>query len=194
MLDSFAYWTLTDFIEETQPSSNVFHGGLGLFTYNGIKKPHYYALQYIARLGNEMIDCGDGYFITKSHGCIQVMLYNYQHFNHLFASGEQFDMSFTKRYTPFSTMGLLDITIEFVELPTVVCTIRERYINQKSGSAFDEWVRMGGLPLTEADSMYLRAVTEPKLTVHIANITNGRLVLSASLEPLEVRFIEIQFQ
>ena len=39
-LDAFGYWVLTDMIEETQPSNNEFHGGLGLFTYDQIKKPH----------------------------------------------------------------------------------------------------------------------------------------------------------
>ena len=82
-LDSFGYWVLTDWIEETQPSKEQFHGGLGLFTQDGIKKPHYYAFDFMNKLGDLLIDKGNGYFITKSYGKIQILLYNYEHFNHL---------------------------------------------------------------------------------------------------------------
>lgn len=142
-LDSFDYWVLTDWIEETQPSKEQFHGGLGLFTQDGIKKPHYYAFDFMNKLGDLLIDKGNGYFITKSYGKIQILLYNYEHFNHLFASGETFDMTFIERYTPFSQLGKMEISLELTDIPVKACIIREHIINQASGSAFDEWVRMG---------------------------------------------------
>lgn len=62
---SFAYWGLSDYIEEVQMSGRLFHGGIGLFTYNGIKKAQYFAFTFLARLGNHLLDRGDGYFVTK---------------------------------------------------------------------------------------------------------------------------------
>lgn len=190
-LDSFGYWVLTDWIEETQPSEEQFHGGLGLFTQDGIKKPHYFAFDFINRLGDRLIDRGDGYFITKSYGKIQIILYNYEHFNHLFASGETFDMTFTERYTPFSQLGKMDISLELTDIPVKTCVVRESVINQKSGSAFDEWVRMGAPKLTKDDIGYLRRIAVPHRFVHRETIEDGCLTVSAALDPLEVRFIEI---
>lgn len=192
-LDSFGYWVLTDWIEETQPSREQFHGGLGLFTQDGIKKPHYYAFEFINRLGDRLIDRGEGFFITKSYGKIQILLYNYEHFNHLFASGETFDMTFTERYTPFSQLGKMEISLELTDIPVKECTIRERVINQNSGSAFDEWVRMGAPKLLREDIEYLKQASVPRLFVRKETLSNGVLPINASLMPLEVRLIEILF-
>lgn len=190
-LDSFGYWTLTDFIEELQPSKEEFHGGLGMFTANGIKKPHYHAFHLINRLGDRLIEGGEGYFITKSHRSLSIILYNYEHFNHLFASAETFDMTFTERYVPFSQLGKMDVSLELVDISGKQCNIRETVVNQSSGSAFDEWVRMGAPTLGAEDIEYLKRISIPRCYVRTETIENGILNISAALDPLEVRLIEI---
>lgn len=190
-LDSFGYWVLTDWIEETQPSKEEFHGGLGLLTQNGIKKPHYYAFEFLSKLGDRLIEKGEGYFITKSYGKIQILLYNYEHFNHLFASGESFDMTFTERYTPFSQLGKMEISLELTDIPIKECIVREQIINQTSGSAFDEWVQMGAPQLRSDEINYLKQISVPKLYIRKETIVNGVLPILVSLMPLEVRLIEI---
>ena len=192
-LDSFGYWVLTDMIEETQPSHEEFHGGLGLFTRDAIKKPHYYAFSFVNKLGNKLIERGEGYFIARSQGSIQIIMYNYEHFNHLFASGETFDMTFTERYTPFSQLGRMDVSLGLVGLPAGEYLVREQYINQQSGSAFDEWVRMGAPALTDEDIAYLKCASVPKLFVRKETVSDGALTVAATLEPLEVRLVEIIF-
>ncbi|MDE7181957.1 MAG: helix-turn-helix domain-containing protein [Clostridia bacterium] len=190
-LDSFGYWVLTDMIEETLPSKEQFHGGLGLYTYSGIKKPHYYTFRFLNKLGNKLIAKGNGYFITKSHRKIQIIAYNYEHFNHLFAQGETFDMQFTERYTPFNKLGTMDLSLELCDLKADSCVIREHIVNQSFGSAFDEWIRMGAQPLSSNDIEYLKCVSVPKLYVRRVTIENNSLSYNASLEPLEIRLIEI---
>lgn len=191
-LDSFGYWVLTDMIEETLPSKEQFHGGLGLYTYSGIKKPHYYTFRFLNKLGNRLIAKGNGYFITKSHRKIQIIAYNYEHFNHLFAQGETFDMQFTERYTPFNKLGVMELSLELCDLKTDLCTVREHIVNQSFGSAFDEWIRMGAQPLSANDIDYLKSVSVPKLYVRKETVENNTIIYNASLEPLEIRFIEIE--
>lgn len=191
-LDSFGYWVLTDMIEETLPSKEQFHGGLGLYTYSGIKKPHYYTFRFLNKLGNRLIAKGNGYFITKLHRKIQIIAYNYEHFNHLFAQGETFDMQFTERYTPFNKLGVMELSLELCDLKTDLCTVREHIVNQTFGSAFDEWIRMGAQPLSTNDIDYLKSVSVPKLYVRKEIVENNTITYNASLEPLEIRFIEIE--
>ncbi|MDE5562749.1 MAG: helix-turn-helix domain-containing protein [Clostridiales bacterium] len=192
-LDSFGYWTLTDFIEETQPSPEQFHGGLGIFTQDGIKKPHYHMFEFVNKLGNKIIEQGDGYFITKSHNAVQIILYNYEHFNHLFASGERFDMTFTKRYTPFSQLGKMHVSLTLSDIPFDECTVVEHILNQNHGSAFDEWVRMGAPKLNDYTVNYLKHISCPKLIIHTDKTDDGKLEINADLEPLEVRLLEITY-
>lgn len=193
-LDSFAYWVLTDMIEETQPSNMIFHGGLGLYTYNGIKKAHWYALRFLTKLGGTFIKKGNGFFVTKSYGKIQIILYNYEHFNHLFASGETFDMTYTERYTPFPQLGKKDLSVELNNIPAEKCMIKEQIINQEYGSAFDKWLEMGACELDKEDIEYLKNASAPKITKYAMDITDNTLKLSFFLSPLEVRLIEIFLQ
>ena len=181
-------------IEETQPSNNEFHGGLGLFTYDQIKKPHYFTFEFLNKLGSRLIDKGDGYFIAKSHGQIQIFLYNYEHFNLLFASGKTFDMTFTNRYTPFSQSEKLSVTLGLTGLSAKKAHVVERIINQQHGSAFDEWVRLGAPDMNEELLDYLRRVSIPKLEMHNQEIIDGSITIEALLEPLEIRLIELSYE
>lgn len=191
-LDSFGYWVLTDLIEETQPRNELFHGGLGLFTYNGIKKPHYYVFQFINRLGDTLLAKGDGYFVTLHDQSIRMMVYNYEHYSGLFASGELFNMTTVNRYTPFPSQSDLEITIPLSRLPNQRCTIKEYTINQKSGSSYDKWLEFGAMPLSDPmDLELLTHASSPLLQVTQTNIREGELVYTATLELLEVRYVEI---
>ena len=50
-----------DFIEEVKLDNQLYHGGGGLFTYNGIKKSHYYVFQMFSQLGDRLIGKGEGF-------------------------------------------------------------------------------------------------------------------------------------
>ncbi|WP_150274489.1 GH39 family glycosyl hydrolase [Paenibacillus tepidiphilus] len=191
-LDSFGYWVLTDLIEETQHRSEIFHGGLGLFTYNGIKKPHYYVFQFINRLGSQLLAQGNGYFVTRSGPSIRIMLYNYEHYNKLFASGELFNMTAINRYTPFPSHSSLEMSIPLKNLPEGRCVIKEYVINRKSGSSFDKWMEFGAMPLHSAEDLdLLSRSSAPALKIREAEVAGGELMYTATLELLEVRYVEI---
>ena len=64
-LDSFGYWSLTDWMGEAPLPKELFFGGLGLFTVNGIPKASYYALWLLRQLGDRFIGSGDGWFATR---------------------------------------------------------------------------------------------------------------------------------
>lgn len=189
-LDSFGYWTLTDLLEELQPSEDMFHGGLGLLTHNGVKKPHYHALRLLARVGDHLLASGDGYFVTSRGGTVQIYLYNYEHFSHLFASGERYDMTYLERYAPFSQLGRTDASVELTNLTPGTYRLREHVINAEHGSAFDAWLRMGAPSVDQECVDYLRQVSVPELVVHTLEVT-GSVTVAAVLEPLEVRLVEL---
>ena len=48
---SMSYWVFTDIFEEAGPPPMPFHGGFGLLNLQGIKKPAYFAFQFLNRLG-----------------------------------------------------------------------------------------------------------------------------------------------
>ena len=192
-LDSFGYWLLSDLHEEYRISKQLFHGGLGLFTYNGIKKPGYYAYLFLSRMGTEVLATGDGYFVTRSDRGIQIMLYYYVHFTDLYAIGEPFDMTFMNRYTPFQENRKKQISIQLTDIKNGDYRLKERWVNRNSGSSFDQWVKMGAVSLNTDEVETLKALSEPQCTLQKITVEDHNYVLYAILEPLEIRLIELDY-
>lgn len=192
-MESFGYWCLTDFIEELQIPGQLFHGGLGMFTFNKIPKAHYNAFCLMSHLGDWMIGRGNGYFITKTYSGLSMILYNYEHFSRLFARGEFFRMTNENRYTPFTRMDSVFFQVVIKNLPGKKCLIKEQFINQEHGSSFDLWVKMGASQVIPSDmEEVLRSGARPGMFVHQEHIADGTLKFEAVLEPLEVRLVEIE--
>ncbi len=191
-LESFGYWVLSDFIEEMPIPEDLFHGGLGLFTSNGIPKANYNVFRLINQLEDQLIAKGNGYFITKSNSKITGILYNYEHFSKLFATGILFDVSKDNRYAAFSEKKQALFNFKFSGLPYGNCLIKESIINQEQGSSYDAWVKMGSRnTLNSEDFETLKRMSEPGLHVHFKRITGKELCLKFTLQPLEVRLFEI---
>ncbi|MHA1819665.1 MAG: GH39 family glycosyl hydrolase [Promethearchaeota archaeon] len=55
-VDGMAYWTVSDVFEETGFPDSEFHGGFGLITINGIKKPSWRAYQILHMLNDTELD------------------------------------------------------------------------------------------------------------------------------------------
>ena len=78
-VNSMSYWTFTDIFEELGPRATPFHGGFGLMNYQDIKKPAYYAYQYLNQLGDEELVNNDASSIaTKSkNGNLQLLFWDF---------------------------------------------------------------------------------------------------------------------
>ena len=191
-LDSFGYWSLTDWMGEAPQPKELFFGGLGLFTANGIPKASYYAFTLLRQLGDTLLGRGDGWFITRQGDSYQILLYNYRHFSHLYALGERFDMTFTDRYTPFSPEQMLDVHLSVRDVENGAYMVTETILNRSSGSAFDQWVAMGAVELKQkAELDTLAARSTPAINKYVVTSDNGTLRLDAMLDMLEVRLIQI---
>jgi xylan 1,4-beta-xylosidase len=57
--DSMSYWTFTDIFEESGPRMTPFHGGFGLFNYQGLPKPSYFAYKFLNELGDVELESSD---------------------------------------------------------------------------------------------------------------------------------------
>lgn len=192
LLDSFGYWSLTDWMGEAPQPREMFFGGLGLFTAGGVPKASYYAFTLLRQLGDTLLGKGEGWFITKSEDRYQILLYNYRHFSNLYAMGERFDMTFTDRYTPFSPEQMLDVHLTLRDIAPGQYLVTERYINRKAGSAFDLWVSMGAVELFEPEDIRtLQYRSVPGLNKYTAEAKDGVLELDAMLDMLEVRLITL---
>lgn len=191
-LESFGYWSLTDLVEENAIPDTLFHGGLGIYTMNGLRKNVFYAFYFANMLGDELLSFGDGYFITKRGDAIQIITYHYVHYGNLFASGEMFDITDTHRYAPFDMSKRLRVVVPIEELQNGDYEIREYFVNRSHGSAYDIWLSLGAVPLDPHDTDLLRGLCVPGYHKELRLIDHERLKYEAILDPLEIRFAEVK--
>lgn len=188
--DAIGYWALTDFMDELFPAEGLFHGGMGLFTATGIKKPPYYAMEMLSRLGDSLISSGEGWFLSRrDNGELALILYNYEHCNPLLVD-EGLGLGSTSRDGVFSRQESLEVEICLNNLDGKLYKIKETVLNAQHGSCFDAWVRMGAQDMDREDTEYLRAASQPEKRVSRAAVKSGGLEYSAVLAPQEVRLVE----
>ena len=191
--DSFAGVGLcvsTD-LHKRKPAENdkLFHGGLGMFTMNGIKKPAFHAFRLLSMLGDELIEKGDGYFVTKKGNSLVVLLYNYHHFSNAYANEVGINCTYTSRYSVFPDQKSKTITLSLAGMKGSY-EATHTILNREHGSVFDAFLKMGAAePLTEDDAAFLKAKSIP--TIQKQTI-EGDLTLNLTLEPFETRCIVIQ--
>ncbi|WP_020657039.1 GH39 family glycosyl hydrolase [Massilia niastensis] len=78
---SMSYWVFTDIFEEAGPRFEAFHGGFGLMNTQGIKKPAYFAYQFLHQLAPTELKSSDRQTIatTDGKGNVQLLLWDYTH-------------------------------------------------------------------------------------------------------------------
>jgi len=84
--DALAYWVVSDHFEELGRPPRLLHGGFGLMTVGGLRKPRWWALHLAESLGPNLVEArleGDGAgslvecWATRSDdGTVQILLWN----------------------------------------------------------------------------------------------------------------------
>ena len=193
-VDSFGCWCISDTLEELPFDNQLFHGELGQICYGGIKKPSFYAYTLLNKLMNTLLGKGPGYFVTTNQkGDFAIILYNYIHVSPLYAQGVLFNVTFLERYNAFVDPSYMDFDLELNHTENGQYIITEHVVNRESGSAFDEWVKMGALPLTtEEEINTLKGRSIPKINKTNLEVNNKRINYFAKLQPHEIRLVLIK--
>lgn len=194
-LESFSHWSLTDFLDETQLPDTTFHGGNGLFTYNGIPKANFYAYYFLSKLDDNVLQKGNGYYVTKGLNKLTLIVYNYEHFSDYFADGEYFSLQYHSRYEPFRERKLRKLQFMIDNLNYNKAIIKISRITKESGSSYDIYETMSSMELeNEEEVKILDNLSIPKYYKTIMDITDNQLKLNIDLYPLEVKLVEIKFK
>ncbi len=76
--DSMSYWTFTDIFEENGVVPSPFHGGFGMVNFQGLRKPSFYAYQFLNRLGDEELLTNDEEsWVCRNKNGVQILFWNF---------------------------------------------------------------------------------------------------------------------
>jgi xylan 1,4-beta-xylosidase len=77
---AMSYWVYSDLFEEPGKPDRAFHGGFGLMTRDGIRKPSWFAYKYLNALrGNEVPSADDKVLAAVDGGKTAVLVWDWQH-------------------------------------------------------------------------------------------------------------------
>ncbi|MDR1352207.1 MAG: hypothetical protein LBK05_02900, partial [Treponema sp.] len=195
MADSLCYWGFTDRFEEHGLDPNEFHGGFGLVSMSGFKKPQYHAFRALFALGEDVLSRGKDYIAAYSPaaGEIQVLCWNYVHYKDSYASGDGSPCDFYERYAIFDEGGPLHFNIRLTGLSSGDYAAEKTVFNRTHGSIFDFWLKngaLGSLSSEQHDLLYTQCA--PKMGIEILKVSNSSLFIEETVEPFGFTLLKLR--
>jgi xylan 1,4-beta-xylosidase len=135
--DSMSYWTFTDIFEENGPVPSAFHGGFGLLNFQGLRKPSFYAYQFLNRLGDEELASNDAdSWVCRGARGAQVLFWNFTA-----PVTKESDQIFFKRDHPAKDFGVVRVSL--TGLPRGTYRMNIYRIGYQVNDVYADYLKLG---------------------------------------------------
>lgn len=188
---SMSYWVFTDIFEEPGPRFEAFHGGFGLMNTQGIKKPAYFAYQFLNQLGGKELRNSDTQSIATADaaGNIQVLLWDYTYTLPEKTNNQQYYI----KDLPATDKG--DVKVQLKGLKKGQYKLRISQVGYKRNDAYTAYIGMGSpAQLTRAQVATLKAQAtgkpEQEKTIRVSK--DGNYALNLPLRENDVYLLQLQ--
>ena len=188
---SMSYWVFTDIFEEAGPRMEAFHGGFGLMNTQGIKKPAYFAYQFLNQLAPATLKNSDSqsFATTDKQGNVQLLLWDY---TRTLPDGVNNQQYFIKDLPP-KGKGQADVRLRGLERGSYMLAISS--VGYKRNDAFTAYIGMGSpKQLGKSQVAALKSLASGKpdeqRTVHVG--ADGRLNVTLPLRENDVYLLQLR--
>ena len=186
--------TGSDWISYYLDTAAVVYGGIGLLTKDTIRKPAYFAFEFLGRLGGIVLSQGEDYILTRSAGGDYYLLCHY------FVVPEEKSMAVEEGTEP--DLALLhmedkpshELSFRLAGLPEQGnYYIKKRTLSASSGSVLDEWGNFQFAEELAADDIrYLRERCIPEIRMSRQFVGQTQeLSFSVRMRPEDVVLLHI---
>jgi len=187
---SISYWVFTDIFEEAGPRFEAFHGGFGLMNLQGIKKPAYFAYQFLNRLGSTELENQDDRSWATKDGTdrVQVLLWD---FSHTLPEGINNQQYYVQDLPP-GDRGVVQIRIEGLGAGSY--DLRLSRVGYRQNDAYTAYIAMGRpAQLDKAQVLALKAEAdgEPSKQALIQVSEAGSFSTELELRENDVYLLEL---
>ena len=156
---AMSYWTFTDIFEENGPPMMPFHGGFGLLNFEGIKKPAYFAFQFLNQLGPTELNNPDGasWVCRDKKGGAQILLWDLTRQ----AESSVANQKIFRQLQPSNSKGNVRIVLKNVPKGKYQLTLKQ--VGFEKNDVYTAYLKMGSpAQLTRAQEKALRDVSTGK--------------------------------
>lgn len=191
-VNSMSYWTFTDIFEEQGPRFTPFHGGFGLLNYQDIKKPAYYAYQFLNRLGDTELKSSDTSSIAcrDKQGNVQLLFWDFS----ITHPGDSVnDQIFYKRNLPARATAPVKVKLSHLAAGTYKIQIYK--VGYRSNDAYAAYFDLG-LPaqLTLGQVAKIKAASNgaPLFAAEVKITQSGTFEKALPMRENDVYFVDLQ--
>jgi xylan 1,4-beta-xylosidase len=159
LLQGMSYWAYTDLFEEPGPPSAPFHGGFGVLTREGVRKPAFFAYKYLHELsGNEVPSSDPESFISTDAGQITALIWDWE-----YPEQKVSNRSFYTKVHPTTDAPRADLT--FKALAPGRYRLQIKRTGFRSNDAYTAYLEMGApkeLDATQLKQLNALTADEPE--------------------------------
>lgn len=193
-VDMACFWMGSDWISSYYDSGKVLHGGVGLITKDGIRKPAFYAVTFLNYLGKYCVRCGNHYILTSNgRNSYWIACFNFKWYSsNYYIKGED-ELDIKNLSTLFENDESLCLKFQLKNMePDKKYTLKKRLVNDEYGSVLKEWIRFNcEEELEGSDVKYLRDICTPHLSMEKKMTVKDTLEFETRLQANEVALIHI---
>lgn len=193
LADIMGYWVGSDLYGIDSDAKSIVYGGGGLLSRDGIRKPAFYALDFMNHLGKFIRKQEENYIITDNgSGNWRIVCHNLKNLNHRYSLKNEGDIPVAEQNNLFEDMKKRTIHFSLPGKRGEKYLLKCLTVNQYSGSLQDEWVSMSGPEEMSWDEIqYLSCVVTPRMVVKRLTAEAGRLTFDITMEPNEIAYIHL---
>ena len=183
LVQSMSYWTFSDLFEEPGPPDAAFHGGFGLMTRDGLRKPAWFAYKYLAALRGREVPVSDSSCWAATDGNdVRAVIWDWRNTDQQVSNRSYFGKPRPARDLPPVTVSLRGLTPGRYRLSLN----RTGYL---ANDAHTAWLKMGSPKDLDASQLQrLQDMTrdEPELVREMRVPRSGRLSLRVNMRTHDV--------
>lgn len=194
MADMVCLWMGSDWVSNYFDTKRIANGGSGLITKDTIRKPVYFALQFLNQLGEELLLHNEELIVTKEIGkdVYHIIGFYYQKYEDTYVVANDPIDSPEKVEKIFLTNQECNIDLVLKNVADGNYTITSNRICREKGSILDEWKKFQyEETLTNEDIKYLREITQPERRMEGVMSVEGTVQIRMTLRSQEIILLHV---
>lgn len=195
-VDMMGYWMATDLLAEYYDTGTFLHGGNGLLSEYGIKKPAFYAFEFAKGMEEFILGRDKNSIITTNgQNTYSIVCHNFIKPNYKYYLKKEDEVDVKKQFLLFDHAETLQLDFRICGIKSGKYIVKIHSLNAEHGSVQDVWAQMGySENLSRKDMEYLRNISIPQIFIRECTVEDNILEISAILKPHEIQAIHITFQ
>ncbi len=196
LVDFMAYWHGLDIYSEYYDSDTILNGDSAMISRDGIRKPSFYAFQFLDKLQQYMVAKNENSIVTTNNrGRYVIACHNYKKLFSGYVFQEEDEIRIEELDQFMDNTEPLKIRFRLEHMKDGKYLVKTYYLNQDNGNAQELWKKLEfAKGLAKAEIEYLKKRAVPTMEMRTVEVAGGTLELDSLLQAQEIRLMDIQYQ